>query len=214
MSEGRRSEIAAVAQAHGVAIVEDDIHALLARARPRALAAFAPERTYYLTSTSKTLAPGLRVGYVLAPPGEAARLAAGVRATTWGASPLTAEIVSGWIRDGTADELLEARRVEASARQALAAQVLAGARFDAHPVGYHLWLHLPEPWRSEGFTAQAGRRGAAVTPAEAFVVGRGAAPHAVRLCLGAPRTREALARGLRVVAETLAGAPDAGMAMV
>jgi DNA-binding transcriptional MocR family regulator len=214
MSEERRARIAAIARAHDVLVVEDDIHALLPRSRPRPIAAHAPERTYYLTSVSKTLAPGLRVGYLLAPPGEAPRLAAGVRATTWGAAPLTAEIVSGWIQDGTADALLEARRAEAAARQAIAAETLSGADYDAHPVGYHVWLHLPEPWRSESFAAQVARRGATVTAAEAFVVGRGAAPHAVRVCLGAPRTREALGRGLRLVAETLAGTPDAGMAMV
>jgi len=214
MSEPRRREIAAIARAHGLAVIEDDIHALLAPERPRPIAAFAPERTYYLTSASKTLAPGLRVGYLLAPPGQAARLAAGVRATTWGAAPLTAEVVTAWIQDGTADALLAARRGEAAARQALAGEALAAAEYEAHPVGYHLWLHLPVPWRSEGFAAQAARRGVSVTPAEAFVVGRGAAPHAVRLCLGAPRSREALARGLRAVADTLAGAPDAGMAMV
>jgi DNA-binding transcriptional MocR family regulator len=214
MSEPRRQEVAAIARAHGLSVIEDDIHALLAAERPRPIAAFAPERTYYLTSASKTLAPGLRVGYLLAPPGQAARLAAGVRATTWGAAPLTAEVVTAWIQDGTADALLAARRGEAAARQALATETLAGTDYDAHPVGYHLWLHLPAPWRSESFAAQAARRGVSVTPAEAFVVGRGAAPHAVRLCLGAPRTREALARGLRAVADTLAGAPDAGMAMV
>jgi DNA-binding transcriptional MocR family regulator len=214
MSEGRRREVAAVARAQGLAIIEDDIHAVLPPQRPLPIAAFAPERTYYLTSASKTLAPGLRVGYLLAPRGEAGRLAASVRATTWGAAPLTAEVVSSWIRDGTADALLEARRAEAAARQALAAQALAGAEYEAHPVGYHLWLHLPEPWRSDTFAAQAARRGVAVTPAEAFVVGRGAAPHAVRVCLGSARTREALARGLGRVAETLAGSPDAGMAMV
>jgi DNA-binding transcriptional MocR family regulator len=214
MPQRRREEIAEVARAQGIAIIEDDIHALLAPQRPLPLAAAAPERTYYLTSVSKTLAPGLRVGYILAPPGQAARLAAGVRATTWGAAPLTAEVATSWIRDGTADALLAARRAEAAARQELAAQVLAGATYDAHPVGYHLWLHLPEPWRSESFAAQAARRGVSVTPAEAFVVGRGAAPHAVRLCLGPPRSREALGRGLRLVAETLGGPPDAGMAMV
>ena len=214
MSEERRRAIAAVARAHGVLIVEDDIHALLPKDRPRPIAAHAPEATYYLTSVSKTLAPGLRVGYILAPRGESARLAAGLRATTWGAAPLTAEIVSAWIHDGTADALLESRRAEAAARQAIAREALGGATYDAHPVGYHLWLHLPDPWRSESFAAQVARRGVAVTPAEAFVVGRGAAPHAVRVCLGAARTREALARGLRVVAETLGGTPDAGMAMV
>ena len=36
--------------------------------RPAPLAALAPERSYYLTSTSKTLAPGLRIAYVAAPP--------------------------------------------------------------------------------------------------------------------------------------------------
>jgi DNA-binding transcriptional MocR family regulator len=214
MSEARRREIAAVARAHGVAIVEDDIHALLPPQRPRPIAAHAPELTYYLTSVSKTLAPGLRVGYMLAPRGESARLAAGLRATTWGAAPLTAEIAGAWIQDGTADALLASRRAEAAARQAIAREILGGAAYDAHPVGYHLWLHLPEPWRSESFAAQAARRGVTVTPAEAFVVGRGAAPHAVRVCLGAPRTREALARGLRAVAETLGGPPDAGLAMV
>jgi DNA-binding transcriptional MocR family regulator len=214
MPESRRREIAAIASAHGLAVIEDDIHALLPPERPLPIAAFAPERTYYLTSTSKSLAPGLRVGYIFAPPADTSRLAAGVRATTWGAAPLAAEVVSLWTRDGTADALLEARRAEAAARQALAAEALRGAAYDAHPVGYHLWLHLPEPWRSESFAAQSARRGVTVTPAEAFVVGRDAAPHAVRLCLGAPRTREALSRGLRLVAETLAGAPDAGTPMV
>ena len=204
MPTSRREEVAAVARAHGLAVIEDDIHALLAPQRPLPIAAFAPERTYYLTSVSKTLAPGLRVGYILGPPGDAARLAAGVRATTYGAAPLAVEVVTTWIRDGTADALLEARRAEAAARQALAAEVLAGADYDAHPVGYHLWLHLPEPWRSESFAAQTARRGVTVTPAEAFVVGRGAAPHAVRLCLGAPR----IARGARPRAPD--GRGDAG----
>ena len=44
------------------------MHGLLPQARPLPIAALAPERTYYLTSTSKTLAPGLRIAYVKAPP--------------------------------------------------------------------------------------------------------------------------------------------------
>ena len=69
MPEARRREIAAIARAHGVAIVEDDIHALLPAERPLPIAAFAPELSYYLMSTSKTLVAGLRVGYVAAPRG-------------------------------------------------------------------------------------------------------------------------------------------------
>src|SRR5262245_43570762 len=102
MPEARREELADIARRYQVSIVEDDIHALLPDERPRPLAALVPEATCYVTSTSKTLAPSLRIGYVLGPGGWTERLAAGIRATTWSASPLTAELVSAWIRDGTA----------------------------------------------------------------------------------------------------------------
>jgi len=214
MPEARRREIARIARQHGVPIVEDDIHALLLERRPPPVAAFAPEISYYLTSTSKTLAPGLRIAFVLAPPGMFGRLAASLRATTWAAPPLMAALVSAWIRDGTADALVTERRREALARQARARALLADAHYDAHPSGYYLWLHLPEPWRSDSFTAEMRARGVAVTPAEAFVVGRGTVPHAVRLCLGAARSRAELDRGLSEVAEALSAAREAGAAIV
>lgn len=210
MSEGRRREIAALAQAHGLTIIEDDIHALLPDERPRPIAAFAPERSYYITSTSKTLAPGLRIGYVLAPPGGAERLAAGIRATTWAVCPSMAELVSSWIQDGTADSLVRQHRREAAARQALARSILADADYDSHPNGYHLWLKLPEPWRSETFAATARLKGVKVTPSEAFVVGRGSAPDAVRVCLGSAPNRTELERGLHLVAQALRSSPMDG----
>jgi DNA-binding transcriptional MocR family regulator len=214
MPEGRRREIANIAREHGVAIVEDDIHALLPERRPPPVAAFAPELSYYLTSTSKTLAPGLRIAYVLAPAGMFGRLAASLRATTWAAPPLMAALVSAWIRDGTADLLVAERRREAVARQARARALLGGARYDTHPSGYYVWLHLPEPWRSDSFTSEMRARGVAVSPAEAFVVGRGPVPHAVRLCLGAAPGRAELDRGLSAIAEALSVAHEAGAAIV
>jgi DNA-binding transcriptional MocR family regulator len=62
--------------------------------------------------------------------------------------------------------------------------------------------------------AEARARGVAVTPAEAFTVGRGPVPHAVRLCTGAARSREALVRGLGIVAELLRSGGAAGGAVV
>ena len=57
-------------------------------------------------------------------------------------------------------------------------------------------------------------QGVIVLPAEAFVVGRVAPPHAVRVCLGAARDRQAVAKGRSVLAATLAGAPRPTAAVV
>ena len=214
MPDARRREIVAVARVHGLAIVEDDVHGLLPPERPRPIAALAPERSYYLTSTSKTLAPGLRIAYVLAPPAMVPRLVANLRATTWAVAPLTAAVASLWIRDGTADRLLEARRHEARERQAIARARLDGADLDTKAEAYYLWLRLPEPWRGDAFAGAARARGVLVTPAEAFAVGREPVPHAVRLCIGAARTREALGHGLDAVADLLRAGDTAGAAVV
>jgi DNA-binding transcriptional MocR family regulator len=208
MPEARRREIAAVAVRHNVAIVEDDVHSFMLPSPPPPLSSFAPENSYYILSTSKSIAGGMRIGYLVAPERMVEPLATSLRATVWMAAPLMAEIATEWMRDGTAERLVEQKRAEAAARQAIAATALAGFHFDAHPLSFHLWLHLPEPWRSNEFSAQLRRRGVAVTPAEAFVPGREEIPHAVRVCIGAPRSRAQLEKGLGIIRTVLQETPD------
>jgi DNA-binding transcriptional MocR family regulator len=208
MPESRRREVVAIAREHDVLIVEDDVHGPLIEDRRPLLAALAPELTIHLSGTAKTLAPGLRIGYILAPPALVPRLATAIRTTTWMAAPLLAEVASVWIRDGTADRILAGNRKESAARHRLAMTVLGRFEVEAHPAAHHLWLHLPESRRSETFAEQARRAGVAVTPAQAFVVGSGAAPRAVRVCLGVARDRVQLEKGLRILAGVLDQRPD------
>jgi DNA-binding transcriptional MocR family regulator len=151
---------------------------------------------------------------MLAPRAMVPRIAASIRATTWMAAPLMAEIASQWIKDGTAERIVKRKRQEAAARQRLAATVLGRFRSQSHEAAYHLWLQLPDPWRSETFAEEARRRGVAVTPAQSFVVGRAATPHAVRVCLGAPADRQHLEKGLRILAGILETSPHAEIAVV
>ena len=208
MPAARRREIAAIAVKHNVAIVEDDVHSFMLPSPPSPLSSFAPDNSYYILSTSKSIAGGLRIGYLVAPLRMVEPLATSLRATVWMAAPLMAEIASEWILAGTADRLVEQKQAEAAVRQSIAAAALDGFQFDAHPLSFHLWLHLPEPWRSNEFSAQLRRRGVAVTPAEAFVPGREEPPHGVRVCVGAPRSRAQLEKGLAIIRSVLQETPD------
>ncbi len=205
----RREALARLANRHGVWIIEDDVYGFLAEDTERLspLAALAPERTIYLNSAAKCMAPGLRVGYMLGPTELLPALAAGVRLSTMTPAPITLEITTRWIEDGTARDCCRWHRAEARARRNLALKALDGFLVMGDTGSYHLWLNLPEPWRSDEFTRAARQRGLIVSAADHFVLGRRAAPPAVRLGLGGGKTRAKVEEGLSRLAEMLRGGP-------
>ncbi len=210
----RRLEIVEICRRHGVMIIEDDIYGFLSPAAPLPLAALAPDQTLYVTSLSKSVAPGMRIGYMRAPEAWAERLAGMMRASLWMAPPIMAEIAARLIRSGAARKLAQAQRDEAARRQAIAARILAGQEIAAPPFAVHLWLHLPEPWRREEFAVAARHRGVGIASADAFAVGRMTVPHAVRICVTAPREVTQVERGLSVIAELLRAGPSPGSPIV
>ena len=229
MSEQRRARIAELARRYSLPVIEDDTCGYLLANRPPPIASFYPERTYHLCSTSKAIAPGLRVAYAHVPADAVERVAANIAATVWMTAPLQAELAARFIQSGRADRVVEARRAEAAARRelfdAILGDALAGSHSasnghngheprDAshaagvsHPCAAHVWTPLPAPWRGTDFVEAARRAGVSVAPAEHFVVGRASAPHAVRLALGRPESRADVERALRLLAGVLRDGP-------
>lgn len=203
MDAERRAAVASIARKHNLLIVEDDVFGFLPSQRPHPVAMFAPERTIYVTSVSKSLAPGLRVGYLRAPERYTDSLRAAVNLSCWMPPPLMSEITSRWIEDGTADMLNEYQRSEAAFRQALARKILPEKHLKAHPDGFHLWLELMPGQGSEVFRMTAERRGVKVLASEVFAVDPKNAPLAVRLCLSHEDSRERVAKGLETIADLL-----------
>ncbi|HEX7050419.1 MAG TPA: PLP-dependent aminotransferase family protein [Longimicrobiales bacterium] len=203
LGEDRKDEIAAIAREHGVAIIEDEVHRLLHPDPPPAFATIAPDITYTILSLSKVVAGGLRVAFLVTPPGRAERVGHLLWATTWMAPPLMAEVGARWIEDGTAAATALRKRQEAAARQAIAAEELGRDSYRSAPNAYHVWLPLPRGWSAADFTLECERRGVAVSSAATFAVSREHAGDAVRLSLTGPASRDDLRRGLRTVAGVL-----------
>ncbi len=201
MSEKRRRQIAAVAEKCRLTVIEDDTYGFLSPER-WPLARLIPHRTVFVTSLSKSLFGGLRLGCAVAPPAILDRIVGAVWATMITTSSIGADMLSAWIEDGTAARIADWKRHESAARQVIARRILNGQRFQTHPSSLHMWLALPARWSSEGFVAEARARGVVLNASSEFAVGT-EQPKAVRLCLGPPRTRGSLEQALTRVNECL-----------
>jgi DNA-binding transcriptional MocR family regulator len=207
MSLARRQAIAALARRHDLMVIEDDVYGRLPAERPPPLAALAPERTLYIGSASKSVAPGLRFGVLHSPAPLFERVANAQHDLFLTCPPLMAELFTRLLADGTAERLAARQRQEAATRQRIAREVLGARAYRAQPTSYHLWLPLPAPWRATEFVETVSERGVAIDPATAFAVDRARAPHAVRVSLSAAASHDRLRRGLQILAETLDQTP-------
>ena len=201
MSAAQRDQLVTIARRHELLIIEDAAYAFLVENPPPPIAELAPECTVYVSGLSKSVATGLRVGFIAAPLDKVPALERTIRATTWNTPGVLTAIASTWLDDGTVMQLEEEKRKDAQARQALAAQVLAGLRYISHPSSYFLWLPLPEDARADQIAMELMREQVAVSIAEPFAISVHV-PHAIRLALGSvdlDTLRKALVKVKRVV---------------
>ncbi|MCI4660997.1 MAG: PLP-dependent aminotransferase family protein [Neomegalonema sp.] len=205
----RRAQIAAIARAQDIQIVEDDVYGWLQEARPPSMPHFAPERSWYVGSLSKCIAAGLRAGFLLTPPGEGPRAARILQSTTQHTSWLVTALITEVLGSGLADEIRQKLRLATLRRRQVVERMLGpvarrcGAEMVLCDHTCIAWLCLPEPWRASDFVAACEARGVLIKSAEAFAVGRAPAPHAVRIGYGVVPEDPELTLGLERIADVL-----------
>lgn len=206
MPAKRRKEIAAVAVRSGARIIEDDPYWRFADSPPPPVTTYARDHSYYVSTLSKCLTPGLRVAYVvLRDAAERQRFISALRSFVLVSAPLSTALSTQWILDGSAQQLFEGVKKEAEARHELALEVLAG-RPGTTGRGLHIWLPLPGYWTSSDLARTAVANGLAVSPSEVFS-GSANGPNAIRISLGGVQDRKRLGAGLRRLSQLLACAP-------
>ena len=195
----RRQEIAVLARLFDFIVIEDDVYSLLAENGLKPISALCPERAFYITTTSKALAPSLCLGYLVAPPEHIGVAAESARLTGSMSTPVSALVMTRWIEDGTARRLLDANRREINARQKMVEKVFDGMDYKSAPFSMFLWLRLPEPWRAVDFAAGCRRRGVKILPSPDFAADNKEIEQAVRINISGTISRDRLRQALEVI---------------
>jgi len=175
MNESRRASLIQAARSIGLPIVEDNPYGdLWFDAEPPApLASRWPEGTVYLGSFSKVLAPGLRLGYVIAPNALCPKLLQAKQAADLHTPGFNQRVVHQVIRDGFLDDHVPTIRARYKAqrdamRAALEAHMPAGCRWTVPSGGMFFWVELPEGLDAVALLPKAVERGMAYVPGGAF----------------------------------------------
>ncbi len=203
LAPGRRRALARVAAEEGIWVLEDDPYGEL-RYRGEAAAPVAagePERVAYASSLSKILAPGLRLGWVVLPPGLRDAVVVAKQARDLHTSTVDQRAAVEYLASGALRPHLARIRTAYGARldamlAGLPAALPAGSRWTRPEGGMFVWLTLPDGHDAGALLPRAVDEGVAYVPGAPFFAG---APldHTARVSfatLEPPQIAEALRR--------------------
>lgn len=208
MSEARRAALVKEARRLRLPLVEDNPYGDLwfDQAPPAPLAARDAENVLYLGSFSKVLAPGLRLGYLVAPPALYPKLLQAKQAADLHTPVFNQRMVHEVIRDGFLDRHVPSVRARYAAqrdamRAALERHMPAGCRWNTPVGGMFFWMRLPAGMDAMALLPKAVEAGAAFVPGAAFYASE---PQADTLRLSfVTLTPEQIERGVQVLAKVL-----------
>ena len=213
MGAARRVELVREARRIGLPLVEDNPYGELwyDAAPPPALASLWPEGTLYLGSFSKVLAPGLRLGYLVAPPALAAKLLHAKQAADLHTPSFNQRVVHEVIRQGFLDAHVPTiraryRRHRDAMAAALAAHLPADCRWAVPGGGMFFWVELPRGIDASALLPRAVELGMAFVPGAAFYA-HDARHDTLRLSFVSVAPDE-IERGVRLLAQALASHPE------
>jgi 2-aminoadipate transaminase len=175
LSAEQQQGLLRLATAHDLLLIEDDVYGLLAYDAPapaplRAIVDAA--RIVYITSFSKVLAPGLRLGAVVAPAEYVPLLVAARHSNDLISSPLLQRALADYLARGSLHAHLQAvRQLYRERRDAMLSALerfLPDCDWTTPGGGLNVWVRLPPGVSERDFCLAAIARGVAVAPGKAF----------------------------------------------
>ncbi len=174
LSWSRRMEILEIARENGILVVEDNPYGLLyfESPPPQAMRSVDDAGVVYLGTFSKTLAPGLRVGWALAPHAIREKLVLANEAAVLSPSSFTQSIISQYLATadwrGQIDIFRDVYRERRDAMLAALGEYLPKLTWTEPAGGFYVWLTLPNHLDSKSMLPRAVKELVAYTPGTAF----------------------------------------------
>ena len=205
MGEARRAELLKIARDHGVMIFEDECYSDLVWSgkRPPSLYAMAGgEGVIHIGSFSKSIAPALRVGYIVARWDILSRIL-GLKQDA-GSGALEQMVLAEFCKQHFADHVPKLSKVLAgklqTLREALAEQFGTAAEFGDPPGGIYLWIKLPDNVDTVKLAQAALAAGVSLNPGPEWSTNKEYARSRLRLCFANPDP-ETIRQGVAVLAD-------------
>lgn len=198
MDDTRRRALAEVVKRLGLLVIEDDVYGALCDRAP--LYPLLGQHGMLITSLSKTVAAGLRLGWIVANPRLLEQVDPFAKASHWSVSPLNLQVACQWIEDGTAARRLAWQRAEVCERWRLARKVLGSRLHNSREPAPHVWVAASRG--ADKVVAECRAQRVEIVPASVFAVGA-SEEQAVRISLSAAGSRAELKKGLELVHQVL-----------
>ncbi len=209
----RRQALAELAHEQGLLLVEDDVYRDLCfegQVPPSLFQLASGGGVIRLGSFSKILAPGLRLGWIIAEAEVIRRIVGcGLKGNEGGANPFVAHVVAAFCHEGWLEphiaRLVERYRARRDALlAALEREMPEDVRWTRPAGGFFLWLTLPEPLDAEAVLADATEQGVVFVPGTRFFAedARRDGRRHLRLPFSF-LSEEQMAQGVRILAEVI-----------
>ncbi len=214
LSEERRARLLELAALHGFFVLEDAVYADLRYegADPGSLRALDPAHVIYVDSLSKTVAPGLRTGWIAASGPVLDRIIAEKRDDDAHSATLPQQVAARYLASGHyPSQVARARKLSRTRRDVLLEALeseLHGVASFLHPsAGGHVWVTLDQPRDDEELYRAALAAGVSYIPGPAMLVEPPSATH-LRLSFTSV-TPERLRDGVRRLGRAIRAQPPA-----
>jgi len=205
LSQQRRAELLKLADEHGVPIFEDDCYADLIwdHKRPPALHAMSQSNNViHIGSFSKSIAPALRVGYIVAPWNILSRMLA--TKFDAGSGALEQMVLAEYCAPHFAQHVPELtrglRKKLETLMETLNEQFGTAAEFEEPKGGIFLWVKLPDNVDTLKLYQPALKAGVAINPGPEWSVNKTHSKSRMRLCFASP-SHDEIRKGIAVLAE-------------